>query len=139
MKEETQIKKKLPRMSHFLKTEKANKKRLKVEANFTNQSDYFIFSYLASYPPLADTCMDFYKLGIVPEPSFCLSLKGISVSSLQCCWNNLVPSTVSKSIHLLCNLFTSISWYVDRFHFMSELYQIAKYQIKIHCYSYNEG
>ena len=66
-----------------------------------------IFIILESYSPLADSCIDFYKLGISPMPSQCLTLKGITVSTLQCCWNNLIAST-TVSLSIKCHFISQI-------------------------------
>ncbi len=49
----------------------------------------------SSYQELpTQTCLDFLKLGIFPNPSQCLTLSGSSGSSLECCWNSLERTQV---------------------------------------------
>ncbi len=56
------------------------------------QTFKIVVVFVDGYPPLASTCFDFYKLGIVPQPYKCLNLTDNSSNALQCCWNNLIPS-----------------------------------------------
>ena len=61
--------------------------------NLKETSLHLSFTFLsAGYPPLGDSCIDFYKLGISPTAPACLQLKDTKLATLNCCWNNLMPS-----------------------------------------------
>lgn len=72
------------------------------QATFTLENKYLkngsiIFrTFLDAYAPLnANSCMDFYQLGIVPNSSQCLKLTDSNGSPINCCLNSLDGSSVS--------------------------------------------
>ena len=71
--------------------------QLKVLLKISNFLKLFPFLYILTeaYPPIANSCMEFYKLGIAPKPLKCLNLSVTAGSLLTCCWNNLDNTTVS--------------------------------------------
>ena len=49
----------------------------------------------AAYDPLADTCDQFYKFGIIPAREQCITVvKTDGTSKLECCWKNLFSTQV---------------------------------------------
>ena len=44
-----------------------------------------------SYEPIANTCKQFYELGMFPNPGECLQFKTKLGTDLTCCWNNIDP------------------------------------------------
>jgi hypothetical protein len=55
-----------------------------------NSSMFLLIS--VAYPLIAETCYDYYKLGIAPRLSECLLLMDSTQTPFRCCWNNLIPS-----------------------------------------------
>ena len=58
----------------------------------------WILNILDGYPPIANSCIEFYKLGIVPTISTCLNLSDSSGGTLTCCWNSMDNITVSYAM-----------------------------------------
>jgi hypothetical protein len=53
---------------------------------------------LDSYAPVADSCEEFYKLGMFPNRGECLDFRTGDGLISTCCWNNLKPKDASMTV-----------------------------------------
>lgn len=64
------------------------------------------FTFSDTYEPLAETCQQFYQLGIVPNQGDCLEFQTKSSEVINCCWNNIDPSGAEVMIAKSQSFFT---------------------------------